>query len=336
MPNCFYTIHGCCDWGGMDSSTGQPKGRLLSAKAYKTHQLSEKTKMYNEAQQEADAVVERQVEEIAKFIAATTLADGISGTSDCPGGHMWATNNEGTHPGTHPTRFESQPPSHNPQPQAGSRCSREASILLSLADLEASIQDLFNDSNPRFDALSLLFANNQPASFPLSDLMTRSSNLRTELDNITNKALTVALPKEAILKKLDDLDKRLSYARKKWLQALSAVQEEQTLTHGTIFDSMCINTIISHTDNQIFFFSSPLQSRSRKCQSSPPSRLLHDPHLSSHSRCQPSGVQFPTQYVAICHSPHPYSTWPIALVAQSEADVRYTARFPFGRTTFSP
>lgn len=292
--------------------------------------------MYNEAQQEADAVVERQVEEIAEFIAATTLADGISGTSDCPGGRMWATNDEGTHPGTHPTHFESQPSSHNPQPQAGSRRSREASILLSLADLEASIQDLFNDANPRLDALSLPFANNQPASFPLSDLTTRSSNLRTELDNITYKAPSVALPKEAILKKLDDLDKRLSYARKKWLRALSAVREEQTPTHGTIFDSsMCINTIISHTDNQIFF-SSPLQSRSRKCRSSPPSRLLHYPHLSSHSRCQPSGVQFPTQYVAIRYSPHPYSTWPIALVARSEADVRYTARFPFGRTTFSP
>ena len=72
----------------MDSATGEPKGRSLSAKTYKTHQLSEKTKMYNEAQQEADDVVNRQIEEITEFIAATTLADGVSGTSDRPGGCM--------------------------------------------------------------------------------------------------------------------------------------------------------------------------------------------------------------------------------------------------------
>ena len=97
MPTCFCTDHGCRDWGGVDSSTGEPKGRSLSAKTYKTHLLSEKTKMYNEAQQEADVVVERQIEEIAEFIAANTLADGVSGTSACPGGRLWATNNEGAH-----------------------------------------------------------------------------------------------------------------------------------------------------------------------------------------------------------------------------------------------
>jgi hypothetical protein len=233
MPTCFCTDYGCRDWDGVDSSTGEPKGRSLSAKTYKTHQLSEKTKMYNEAQEEADAIVERQIEEMTEFIAATTLADGVSGTSECPGGRLWA-----AHPGTHPPHFGCQPaPRHNPQPQAGSRRSREANILLTLADLETSIQDLANDANPRLGALTFPSANKPPSAFPLSDLMTRSGNLRNDLGNITYKAPGVTLSKEAISKKLDDLDKRLSYARKKWLEALSAVREEQTPTHENIFDS---------------------------------------------------------------------------------------------------
>ena len=173
-----------------------------------------------------------------------------------------ATDNEGAHPGAHPTQYA---PSHNPQPQAGSRRSHEANILLTLADLEASIQDLANDTNPHLDALSLPSAKKLPTAFPLSDLITRSSDLRSDLDNITYKAPSVTLSKEAISKKLDVLNKRLTSARKKWLQALSAVREEQTPTHENIFDSSaCLLMLFSHTDIQTFF-SPPLQLHSRKC-----------------------------------------------------------------------
>lgn len=233
MPLCFCTVHGCRDSAGTDPSTGQPKGRELSARIVKSHQIDERTSAYKVAEKEAEDTLEGKIAEITEFLAANTLAGEVSGPSLHPGGRLWAGDNEGVNPEIQSTMAKLS----GPQPQMGSRRSREASILSCLADLEASITDLVLEAHSRLDTLVLPSANSSHPPFPLGDLITRSSDIRAELENITYKGPATSASKQAITKKLDELDERLSKAKNTWKHAFVIIQKAHTPTHGIMYDT---------------------------------------------------------------------------------------------------
>src|ERR1700679_290514 len=166
MPICFCVSHGCSSAGGMDPISKKPRGKDVSTRMLKAHTVADRQIALQAAEQNTMATIETQIEEVTAYLSATVLADEVSGPSPTPGGSLWSRldNYEGIppqdKPAATPKRACPQPspalpasydshssshprapspnlnPLHSPPRQAGSRSSREAKIIASLADIE--------------------------------------------------------------------------------------------------------------------------------------------------------------------------------------------------------
>jgi hypothetical protein len=95
MPICLCVTHGCCSFGGKDSD--KPLGRNVDGRTYKAHTVADRRATFHAAEENTEAVLAAQIEEIATHLSACVLADNVSGPSLVPGGPLWSRNSSEDH-----------------------------------------------------------------------------------------------------------------------------------------------------------------------------------------------------------------------------------------------
>jgi hypothetical protein len=233
----------------------------------KAHTVADRQAAFHAAEQDTMATVETQIEEITAYLSATVLADDVSGPSPTPGGSLWSRldNYEGIPPQDKPTAtpkqacpqsspalpasYGSHPSSHTQVPspnltplhtlprQGGSRCSREAKIIASLADIEVEVDALRHEALDNLAHLRQPSSSGPPTSFPLADLFLSSKDLKSRLEIITFKGPAVLELKGSILRKLQHIDYKLTTAKKVWKEELSNIKVMMTPGYGLPYET---------------------------------------------------------------------------------------------------
>ena len=204
---------------------------------YRQHALEDKKATYSKAQEDADATVEAQIQEITTHLSAHTLADNVSGPSREPGGSLWfretgdidphTLSNNPPHPSVTPDQTQPNhqhppscpspspfPPTHSPPKKPGSNRLREQEIILSLSELESDVQKLFNEVQKGLAGLGRLSPGGPPHPFPLLSFFQMSGKFMLELDTITLKKPAVLAMKDSISRKLQQIDHTLQSAKR--------------------------------------------------------------------------------------------------------------------------
>jgi hypothetical protein len=267
MPTCLCVTHGCCSFGGKNSD--KPLGRNVDGRTYKAHTVADRRATFHAAEENTEAALAAQIEEIATHLSACVLADNVSGPSLVPGGPLWSRNSSEDHQSdnifltstkqtgspssspssaTHhspPSRSSSQstPTSlHSPPRQTGSRRSREAELITCLSELEHKVDTFRERALEGLAHLSCPSSSGPPTPFPLSELLQSSRSLKDELETVTFKGPAVYDLKTSISSKLQKIATKLVAAKKEWNQKLSDIKAMKTPIHegvlcetGTVF-----------------------------------------------------------------------------------------------------
>ena len=251
----------------MDPISKKPRGKDVSTRMLKAHTAADRQIALQAAEQNTMATIETQIEEVTAYLSATVLADEVSGPSPTPGGSLWSRldNYEGIppqdKPAATPKRACPQPspalpasydshssshprapspnlnPLHSPPRQAGSRSSREAKIIASLADIEVEVDALHCKALDNLAHLGQPSSSGPPTSFPLADLFLSSKDLKSRLETITFKAHAVLELKGSILRKLQYIDSKLTTAKKVWNEELSNIKAMMTPGYGLPYET---------------------------------------------------------------------------------------------------
>jgi tnp2 family transposase/uncharacterized protein DUF4218 len=260
MPTCFCVAHGCYSSGGKDPISHKPLGRNVDGRTYKSHTLADRQAAFRAAEENSEAVLTAQIEEITAHLSASVLADIVSGPSPAPG-PLWSRNGAQSNndfsssmkqqrgPGpsspssiTHPPRrwssSRSHPtPSHSPPCQTGSRRSQEVELIACLSELEQRVNALGERAHEGLTRLGRPLSSGPPSLFPLSELLQSSRSLRDELETVTFKGPAVLEFKTSISSKLQKIDTKLVTAKKGWNQKLSDIKAMKTPIHGVLCDT---------------------------------------------------------------------------------------------------
>ena len=97
MPTCFCVAHSCCSSSSKDSTSGKPLGRNIDGRTYKAHTVADRQAAFHAAEENTEAVLAAQIEEITAHLSASVLADNVSGPSLVPGGPLWSRNSSEDH-----------------------------------------------------------------------------------------------------------------------------------------------------------------------------------------------------------------------------------------------
>ena len=250
----------------MDPISKKPRGKAVSTRMLKAHTVADRQAAFHAAEQNTMATFEIQIEEVTAYLSATVLTDEVSGPSLTPGGSLWSRldNYEsippqdkptpapkqacpqpsmlpasyGSHPSSHPrVPSPSLTPLHSLSPQAGSRCSREARIIASLANIEVEVDALHHEALDNLAHLGQPSSSGPPTSFPFADLFLSSKDLKSRLETIMFKAPAVIELKGSILRKLQYIDYKLTTAKKVWNEGLSNIKAMMTPGFGLPYET---------------------------------------------------------------------------------------------------
>lgn len=239
----------------MDPISRKPKGKNVDARTFKAHSVADRQAALHAAEQNTEATIDAQIEEITAHLSACVLADEVSGPSQSPGGSCWSRCDafedcppqdrpiatpkrahpqlstplpaaRNSYPGSHPTSL------HSPPRQAGSRRSRESEIITSLAVIEVEVGALYNEALNSLSHLGKPSSYGPPSSFPLADLFLLSNDLKSRLEIITFKGHSVLELKRSILLKLQDIDRKLMIAKRVWNEELANIRAAKTPVYG--------------------------------------------------------------------------------------------------------
>ena len=257
MPTCFCVSHNCCSSGGKDSVTQKPLGRNVDGRKYKSHTLADKQAAFRAAEENSEAVLTAQIEEITAHLAASVLADNVSGPSVVPG-PLWSRNgsqsnddfstssikqtdgpSESSSPSstTHcPSSRQSSiqgpfTPSHSPPRQTGGRRFQEVQLITFLCELEQRVDTFHERALEGLTHLGRPLSSSPPTLFPLSELLHSSRSLKDELETVTFKGPAVLELKTSISSKLQKIHTKLVAAKKDWNQKLSDIKAMKTPIH---------------------------------------------------------------------------------------------------------
>jgi hypothetical protein len=252
MPTCFCVTRGCYSTGGKHPVTHKPLGRNVDGRTYKAHTLSDKQAAFRAAEENSEAVLTAQIDEITAHLSASVLADNVSGPSLAPG-PLWSRNGSRSNNDlsssirqtdgpssspssmTHPpsSSFQSPPtPSHSPPRQTGGRRFREVELIAFLSELEQRVDILCERALEGLARLGRPLSSGAPTLFPLLELLQSSRSLKDELDTVTFKGPAVFDLKTSISSKLQKIHTKLVAAKKDWNQKLSDIKAMKTPTHG--------------------------------------------------------------------------------------------------------
>lgn len=254
MSLCFCVSSGCSTTGGTDPISRKPLGKLVDPRTLKAHANTDRKAVFHAAQQNTEAALDTQIEEITAYLSASVLADEVSGPSHNPGGSLWSRLDSSTE---YPPQDKPKPvvppkasklafnqtspptpappgptPSHSPPRQASSRRSREADVLACLADIEAEV-DIFNHQVlNRLAHLGQPSPSGPPTPFPHADLLPSSKEFKSRLDTITLKTPAVFELKDSVLRKLHLIESKVTTAKRGWKQELSDIKAMNTPEYG--------------------------------------------------------------------------------------------------------
>lgn len=197
MPTCLCVTHGCCSSGDKDPISDKLLGRNVDGRTYKAHTIAHRQAAFHAAEENTEAVLAAQIEELTAQLSASGLADNVSGPSLVPGGPLWSRNNSEDHQSDNdfPTSLKqiggpsSSPPSmphrsppsrsssssqscpaslHSPPRQTGSRRSREAELIACLSELEQEVNTFRERALEGLAHLGRPLSSGPPTLFPLS------------------------------------------------------------------------------------------------------------------------------------------------------------------------
>jgi hypothetical protein len=277
MPTCFCVTHGCCSSGGNDPISHKPLGRNVDGRTYKAHTVADRQAAFRAAEENTEAVLTAQIEEITAHLSASVLADSVSGPSLVPGGPLWSRNCSEDHQsnndfstsmkqtGLSPSpssMIHHSPPSrsspfsqslptspYSPPRQTGSRRSREAELIVCLSELEQKVNTLRKRALEGLVRLGRPSSSGPPTLFPLSELLQSSRSLRDELETVTFKGPAILALKTSITSELQNIDAKLFAAKKDWNQKLSDIKAMKTPIHKGV---LCETGMVFKTNFQSF------------------------------------------------------------------------------------
>jgi hypothetical protein len=267
MPTCFCVTRGCCSSGGKDPISHEPLGRNVDGRTYKAHTLADRQAAFRAAEENTEAVLTAQIEEITAHMSASVLADRVSGPSPLPGGPLWSrcgsedhhSNNEfsssikqtggpSTSPSSQILSSQSLPTSSHSPRQTGSRRSREVGLIACLSELEQEVNILRERALEGVTRLGSPSSSGPPTLFPLSELLQSSRCLKEELEKVTFKGPAVLDLKTSISSKLQKIDAKLVAAKKDWNQKLSIIKAMKTPIHeGVPCDTGMVSITYFHS-----------------------------------------------------------------------------------------
>ena len=88
MPTCFCVTHGCCSSGSKDPISGKPLGRNVDGHTYKAHTFADRQAAFHATEENTEAVLTAQIEEITTHLSASVLTDNVLGPSLVSGGPL--------------------------------------------------------------------------------------------------------------------------------------------------------------------------------------------------------------------------------------------------------
>jgi hypothetical protein len=217
MPTCFCAAYGCCSSGGKDPLSHKPFGRKVDGRTFKAHTLADKQAAFRAAEENAEAVLTAQIEEITAHLSASVLADKVSGPSSIPGGRLWSRNGSEVHesnnefsssikqtggpslsplspsrsPRSNWSSSQSLPTSSHSPRQTGTRRSQEVELIACLSELEQEVNTLRERALEELTRLGRPSSSGPPILFPLSELLQYSRHLKEELEMVTFKGPAV-------------------------------------------------------------------------------------------------------------------------------------------------
>ena len=190
----FCVTHSCCSSGGNDPISHKPLGRNVDGRTYKAHTVTDRQAAFCAAEENTEAVLTAQIEEITAHLSASVLADSISGPSLVPGGPLWSRNCSEDHqsnnnfstsmkqtglspspssiihhsPPSRSSPFSQSLPTslHSPPCQTGSRRSREAKLITCLSELEQKVNTLRERALEGLVHLGCPLSSGPPTLFP--------------------------------------------------------------------------------------------------------------------------------------------------------------------------
>jgi hypothetical protein len=216
MPTCFCISHGCYASGGQDPISRRPSGRNVDGRTYKAHTVADRQAEFRAAEENTEAVLAVQIEEITAHLSASVLADNVSGPSLVPGGPLWSRNSSEGHQShsDSPTSIKhtgspsspSMTPlsrsifpisSHSPPHQTGSRRSQEvepSSIKHTGSPSSPFVTPHSPLSRSIFSSQSLSISSHSPHRTGSRysrevEIITRLSELEQEVNTLRERAL---------------------------------------------------------------------------------------------------------------------------------------------------
>ena len=95
MPLCFCVSHGCFSAGDTDLILHKPRGKNVDTCTFKAHSVADRQTALCVAEQNTEATIDTQIEEITTYLSASVLADKVSRLSkQSPGGSLWLRHND--------------------------------------------------------------------------------------------------------------------------------------------------------------------------------------------------------------------------------------------------
>ena len=201
-------------------------------------------------------MIDSEIKDITAYLAASVLADKVSGPPQNPGGSLWSRLNSSddhpsqddhipapkvVHPHSIPAAHNRQSPnpltSHSPPRQVGSRRSREADIFKCLADIETEVDALRHEASNRLTHQDRPSSSGPPTPFPHGELLALSKDLKSRLDVITFKGPAVLELKNSILSKLQTIEHKVTAAKKVWKEELSNIKTAKTPQYGLPYET---------------------------------------------------------------------------------------------------
>ena len=226
MPTCFCVSHGCCSSSSRDPISDKPLERNVDGHTYKAHTVANRQAAFHAAEENTEAILTAQIEEITTHLSASVLADNVLGPSLVPGGPLWSRNSSEDHQSNDYFLTSSSPlfmahhstpsclsssqslptSSHSSPHQTGPRRFQEAKLITCLSELEQEVNTLCKRALESLAYLGCPSSSGPPTLFPLLKLLQSSRSLRGELQTVTFKGPAVHALKILISVKLQKID----------------------------------------------------------------------------------------------------------------------------------
>lgn len=242
----------------MNPLTGKAKGVIQDSRTFTKHSRADKEAAFEAAEENTQAILDAQIEEITTFLSTSVLADQVSGPTQTPGGSLWSRNSphrDGSISGS-PSQ-EGLSPSHlypvpqtldlkaNPKPtaprhfprQAESKHTREDEVLKCLSLLEEDTKSLLDETLRCLASLGQPSPSGPPTAFPLSELFHQLSNLKTRLQTVTIKSPAVLAFKDTITRNTQLIESKLMRAKRDWKEIQLDIKATKTPGYGIPYET---------------------------------------------------------------------------------------------------